>query len=424
MGGACATSRPISHQGFLEGVVQEVARDGKSVRILSTAGKFTITRETDLSSAVVRGDPVYCLVEPERTLITPVSCVRQAVQGQVYRPAAAAYYLFKHINGATLVLPLSALSTSFEVTGKPVDCILQKHNGQLEFKIEKYNPFSHFIIEEAESRLLSRYRTDFKHTKKVNIQQIQQLKAHYAAFRRVRKDGNAFFRCIFVQFLEHFARKTTQISELEQFLTKVDSKSSYFAMLPDYQVYSDRVSSVLHKLRTVKMQNRGEELAVLQWMLQDMSVDLALVHYIRLLVANFTALHYRSARLKRFFITDVKEVVKRILAFGQEAESIVKYVIPNLLKVVLVQQDIATDCDEVFETLYAPEEAGHYPVLHVCKSSAQAYHILYSETQHAVDGYDLATHTYDLTAPSEALKKEAETLYLDICPSSLHAIQT
>ena len=425
MGGACAISRPVSHQGFLEGVVKSVARDGKSLQIVSTTGQLTQTRQLDPSFPLSRGDPVYCLFEADQTLITPLSSVSQRVQGLVYRPGGAGYYLFKPGNGGILVLPLWVLSTSFEIDAKQVGCVLQRTGTGLELKIEQYNPFCHYTVEAAaEKRLLARYRSDFDHTKKVNPLQVSHLKAHYSAFRRVRKDGNAFYRCIYVQLLEHFSRKTTPIAEIQQFIGRVDSKMSYFAMLSDYQVYSDRVSSVLHKLHGLKAQGNCEELATLQWILQDSSVDLAFIHYVRLLVANFTALHYRSARLKRFFMTDVKEVVKGILAFGQEAESIVKYVIPDLLRVVLVQQDVAIDCDEVFESLYAPEQEGRYPVLHICKSSARAYHILYSETQRNIDGYDLTSHAYDLTQPSDSLRKESGALYRMISPSCQHSVQT
>jgi len=423
MGGACATNRQAPREGFLEGVVKDIARDGKTVRIFSTTGKFTIERQLEHPPTITRGDSVYCLVNSDRTVITALSSVVTAVAGQVSRPAAAGYYLFQPASGAVLVLPLTSLRTSFEVASKPVDCVLRRAGAKLELKIEHYNPFCYYVLEEAtQKRLLARYRSDFEDTKKVNEQQLKHLRTQYAAFRRVRKDGNAVYRCVFAQFLEHLSRKTTPITELEDFLSQVDSKMSYFAMLQDYQVYADRVSSVLHKLHSLKSQGNCEELAALQWMLQDTSVDLALVNYLRLLVANFTALHYRSARLKRFIITDVRDVVSVILAFGQEAESVVKYVIPDLLKVVLVQQDVAVDCDQVFETFYAPEAQGRYPVLHLCKSSARAYHLLYSETQHSIDGYDFATHSYDLTAPSPALQKQSEALYRAIAPSSQHSV--
>lgn len=425
MGGACATNRQVPREGFLEGVVKDVARDGKTVRILSTTGKSTIVRQLENPPTITRGDSVYCLVNSERTVITSLSSIVSAVQGQVCRPSAAGYYLFQPASGAVIVLPLASLRTSFEVAGKPVDCVLRRVDTKLELKIDKYNPFCHYCVDDsAQKRLLARYRSGFEDTKKVNEQQIKHLQADYSAFRRIRKDGNAVYRCVFVQFLEHLSRKTTPITELEEFLSQVDSKMSYFAMLPDYQVYADRVSSVLHKLHSLKSQGNCEELAALQWMLQDTSVDLAMVNYLRLLVANFTALHYRSARLKRFIITEVKDVVKGILAFGQEADSIVKYVIPDLLKVMLVQQDVAVDCDEVFETLYAPEAEGRYPVLHLCKISARAYHILYSETQQTIDGYSLSTHTYNLMPPSLTLQKESEALYRVIGPSCQHSVQT
>ena len=425
MGGACATGRQVYREGFLEGVVKYVSRDGKAVCIFARAGKIRLDSEVDLPPTLTSGDTIYCLVEAELTVVTHPASLVCPIKGHVSRPNAAGYYLFQPETGSVLVLPLSVLLTSFAVATKPVDCILTKSASQLHLKVQKYNPFGHYAIEENnDKRLIARYRSGFEDTRKVNDKQLKQLGTQYAAFRRVKKDGNSLYRCIFTQFLEHLSRKTTSVAELDLFISQVDSKLSYFAMLPDYQVYADRVSSVLHKLRSIKLLECNEELPSLQWVLQDTSVDLALVNYLRLLVANFTALHYRSSRLKRFVITDIKDVVRSILTYGQEADSIVKYIIPDLLKVILVQQDVSIDCDEVFETLYAPEDEGRYPVLHVCKSSAQAYHILYSETQQLVDGYDLTSHTYDLMRPSDELVKVSEALYRDIGHSGQHAIQT
>ena len=195
-------------------------------------------------------------------------------------------------------------------------------------------------------------------------------------------------------------------------------------MLPEYQQYSDRVSSVLHKLRTIKAAGQGEELPCAQWILQDTSVDLAMVNYLRLLVANYAAVHCRSARLKRFMNTDAREVVKSILTYGQEPETIVKYVLPDLLGVVILQQDVSIDCDEVFETLYAPEKEGIYPILHICKSSSGSYHILYPVSASLIDRYDYQTNSYDLVFQPEDGKTASGLLYFAVSDGGRHSIQT
>jgi len=424
MGSACGNNRR-ERLGFQEGVVQAVGKDQASVQVLCTQGGFLVTRPLDpaLCRALTPGDQVHCYID-DQTITVARAPTHTEHTGKVTR-AAAGFYLFQE--GSDLyLLPGHSLLTSFEVSTKPVDCLLAYSATQgFTLRIVKYNPFAHFTLDETgDKRLIARFRTGFGDSDGVNLAQLRRLSEKYAAFRRVTKDGNAVYRCIIVLYLEHLCRKTTPLGEFEAFTAKVDSKESYFAMLQDYQTYADRVSSVLHKLQSLKAAGRGEELPSLQWILQDMSVDLALINYLRLLVANFTAMHYRSSRLKRFINIEIKELVRNLLAYGHEADCIVKYIVPDLLGVVVIQQDVSVDCDEVFETYYTPTKAGKYPELHFCRSASSSYHLLYTVPQQQVDGYDCTANTYDLSPVSERLDKVKELLYHEINPSDLNAIQT
>lgn len=425
MGSACGNNRR-ERLGFQEGVVQAIGKDQASVTVLCTQGGFLVTRPLDpvQCQSLSLGDQVHCYID-DQTIALSRSPSRTEHTGKVTR-ASSGYYIFQETPDLFYLLPGYSLLTSFEVSSKPIDCLLTYTAPQgFSLRVAKYNPFAHFTLDEAgDKRLIARFRTGFNDSDGVNQAQLRRLSERYSAFRRVTKDGNAVYRCIIVLYLEHLCRKTTSLAEFEAFTAKVDSKESYFAMLPDYQSYADRVSSVLHKLQSLKAAGRCEELPSLQWILQDTSVDLALINYLRLLVANFTAMHYRSSRLKRFINIEIKELVRNLLAYGHEADCIVKYIVPDLLGVVVIQQDVSVDCDEVFETYYTPTKAGKYPELHFCRSASSSYHLLYTLPQQQVDGYDCTAHTYDLSPTSEVLEKVKELLFHEINASDLNAIQT
>mmetsp|Transcript_31831 Transcript_31831/g.31543 ORF Transcript_31831/g.31543 Transcript_31831/m.31543 type:complete len:134 (+) Transcript_31831:388-789(+) len=57
---------------------------------------------------------------------------------------------------------------------------------------------------------------------------IEKLGTEYAAFRRSRGDGNCYYRAVGVSYIEYLCRPTTNLSEFEKFIRKLEKREGIF----------------------------------------------------------------------------------------------------------------------------------------------------------------------------------------------------
>ena len=435
MGTGCSNVKTVTHPAFSRGRVKAVDLKRARVKIACASGHtFDHPCDAEVLLRVQRGDPAFTYMTRDGFTVTFLELIPEGEVGGKGHISEPDCILFtRGDDQQLLVFPIEAYKSSVDIRGRDVDCVLSRQSDHFEVRVTHYNPFLFYPADTLNDvRLISRYRLKLndmaksspnKQNKHSNSQ-FQRLGEGATAYRKVKHDGNAYYRCLVTLLMEHLCRKTTPMAEFDAFLEKVENRQGYFALIPEHEEHQARLLVLLHNLRKVKAAFPSEAMVALQPFLQDPSVDMSLINYFRLTIANFIALHHRQQRYKRFIVSDIKEVIRGVMKYGVEAEGLVKYAAPELLGLLIVQLDVSIDSDEVFETYYSPSGMGKYPIIKICKSSSSTYHALYTEETLLVDGYDIENHTYSLRDAAEADMAKAASLYHEVVPSSLHAIVT
>lgn len=427
--------KTVTHPAFSRGRVKSIDQRRSRVKIACASGhSFDHMCKPEVVAALQPGFAVFTYMTRDGFTVTfPQLMLDGEVKGKAHINEPDCIIFTSAQDQQQDVFPIDVYKSSVDIRGRDVDCSLVKEADAFAISVTDYNPFLFYPVDSlSDTRLISRYRLRLNDMAKSSpnkqnkhsVAQFQRLKEGATAYRKVKHDGNAYYRCIVTLFLEHLCRKTTSLGELDAFIEKVDMRQSYYAMIPEFEVHQTRLLGLLQNLRKIKANFPCETIVSLQPYLQDPSVDLSLINYFRLAIANFIAVHHRQQRYKRFIMSDIKEVIRCVMKYGVEAEGLVKYAAPELLGLMIVQMDVSIDSDEVFETYYSPSAMGKYPIIKICKSSSSTYHVLYTAEMQEIDGYDMENHTYSLRQATDADQRKAASLYHEVVPSSLHAIVT
>lgn len=435
MGAGCSSVKTVTHPAFSLAKVKSVDVKRGRLRVACSSGhSFDHTFPSETLNSIQKGTTVYTYMTREGFTVTiPGLLPEGEIKGKAHMIDPECIIFTKGDDSTSVVVPVDTYKSSVDIRGKDVDAVLCRQGDTLTVTVTAYNPFLFYPIDTAvEVRLISRCRLRLndmakaspgKHNKH-SQRQFQRLGESAVAYRKVKHDGNAFYRCIVTLYLEHLCRKTTPLTELDAFLEKVQDRQGYWALIAEHEEYQTRLLSLLLEIRKIKATYPSDAMVTLQPKLQDPSLDMAAINYIRLAIANFIALHHREQRYKRFIISDIKDVIRGVMKYGVEAEGLVKYAVPELLGLMIVQMDVSVDSDEVFETYYSPSAVGRYPVMRICKASSSTYHVLYPAEVQTIDGYDMEAHTYSLTPVRSEDQLKTSSLYHEILPTSLHAIVT
>lgn len=435
MGTGCSNVKTVTHPAFSRAKVKAIDSKKGRLRVICASGHtFDHTASSELLALVQKGELVFTYMTKDGFSVTvPRLLPEGETKGKAHIVEPECIIFTRGDDNSQVVLPTDTYKSSVDIRGKDVDSVLVKQGESLSMTVVTYNPFLFYPLDNmSEVRLLSRYRLKLQDMvksspnkqNKHSQRQFQRLGEGAVAYRKVKHDGNAFYRCLMTVYLEHLCRKTTPLSELDAFVEKVEQRQGYWALISDHEEFQVRLLTLLQELRKIKAAFPCDAQVALQPRLQDSSLDMAIINYIRLAIANFIALHHREQRYKRFIISDIKEVIRGVMKYGVEAEGLVKYAAPGLLGLMIVQMDVSIDSDEVFETYYSPSAVGRYPMVRICKAGSSTYHVLYSSEVQSIDGYDAEAHTYSLAAVRQEDQTKAAALYHEILPSSLHAIVT
>lgn len=435
MGTGCSNVKTVTHPAFSRAKVKAVDVKRGRLRVICSSGHtFDHSLPAELLALVQKGEAVFTYMTREGFIVTvPRLLPEGETMGKAHLVEPECIVFTRGDDQNQVVLPAETYKSSVDIRGKDVDSVLAKQGEALAVTVVAYNPFLFYPLDNvSEVRFISRYRLKLQDMiksspgkqNKHSQRQFQRLGEGAAAYRKVKHDGNAFYRCVMTLFLEHLCRKTTPLTELDAFVEKVQQRQGYWALISDHEEFQSRLLSLLLELQKIKASFPCDALVALQPRLQDSSLDMAITNYIRLAIANFIALHHREQRYKRFIISNIKEVIRGVMKDGVEAEGLVKYAAPELLGLMVVQMDVSVDCDEVFETYYSPSAVGRYPMVRICKAGSSTYHVLYSREMQSIDGYDEEAHTYNLGPARPEDHTKAAAQYHEIVPSSLHAIVT
>lgn len=237
---------------------------------------------------------------------------------------------------------------------------------------------------------------------------ITNLRSHYSAFRRVADDSKSSYRCIGICYLEHLFRYSTDISELDDFISKL-SMNDVFRPHSINQFSRPRFINFLQAMRQKKISGlncieKFTETAL------DPGFDDDLVAEIKCLVLNaidqFSSLaNFQSNE------TESPEALKHRIQNEQiELSSAEFRYLSEILKVCIILKFI-----NINDTYYIyPDNPVGMPIIHILNSTMQ-YDIIYTYDQMVADKYDPNSHSF--------MKTELHHIELLACKDTLYLSQ-
>ena len=215
---------------------------------------------------------------------------------------------------------------------------------------------------------------EFKHNPIIQ-QSIQEMAKNYSSWRPCRGDGNCYFRAVGVSLVEHFAKSTCPIHQLNKFYNCLQAKKGVYSSIPNY-TQREKFLELLAYIYKLKLHSPETAIQEIQNLFQDSALDQVLVSEMRTLAYNYLIHHYKSPEISYFMIGSIESVSGNILEFGKEAEGVVFYCMAKVLQVNITH--IIMDRSSLSKTKFESDN----PVadLHVLLRPGH-YDILYPEEQ-------------------------------------------
>jgi len=216
----------------------------------------------------------------------------------------------------------------------------------------------------------------------------------YKSWRRVRGDGNCYYRAVGTQHFEHLCSPITDVAEFDGLLYNLEKKELYFSNVEnyiggDFNIYFDQ----LNYLRSlVQQRNTQETYEQLERLLADRSFDLATVKLMRLLTANFLYIHYDDPRLKDFTFEDKNQVFSAIITMNNEAECLALFALPSIFKCSITIESTSNDAD-YHSDVYEPWGVGVFYKMAVWFRPGH-YECIGTGLEAMAQGYDIKTRKY------------------------------
>lgn len=148
---------------------------------------------------------------------------------------------------------------------------------------------------------------------------IDLLKGSYSSWRRVKSDGNSFYRAIGVSYYEHLLRPSTSIQEFLKYLNLLTRSNHLYVYNIDKQFFNYHYDqlSILYRLKDSKDK---KAYSVLQDLFQDENFDIGMVSEMRRVTAKFIVDHSSEA-INSSLEASFDEYLQNILTWGKESEN-------------------------------------------------------------------------------------------------------
>jgi ubiquitin thioesterase protein OTUB1 len=223
------------------------------------------------------------------------------------------------------------------------------------------------------------YRYDLDFTMFVN-----KLEMKFSHWRRIRGDGNCYYRAVGVGLLEMCVAEGP--ASLSEFIGKAFSKQDYFRQIPEYpwnaQLFCQQLRHLLHNVSQSPAQGR----AALESSLLDAEFDDSLVKLVRITVANYLLDNLK--KLEDFIAGEsAYKIITETLSMRAEAEGVMFSAAPVVFNCNITH--ISANATELRTDLFRAEQVtarnltiwyrfGHYDLLYVSGSpliNPLAYHV-------------------------------------------------
>jgi hypothetical protein len=226
------------------------------------------------------------------------------------------------------------------------------------------------------------------------VEYAKAISKSYSSWRRVRGDGNCYYRAIGVALLEHFCRFTTPFDELELFIYKLENDHAYRGRDIDHYFRQAFVKN-LKKLLQIK-RNSEPAIEVLQSYLADEKFDYSLVVEMRVIAANSLEDNQNSPELQNYLFEGIEPVLANITQIGNEAEGIEFRLMSEGLGTYIKHVSIFDEQTYIF----SPATKSKAPLIHILYKTGH-YDLLYTPEQNLIDRYNQPKYIFDSYPQSE-----------------------
>jgi len=217
---------------------------------------------------------------------------------------------------------------------------------------------------------------------------VRSLASRYTHWRKGRGDGNCYYRCVAISYLEYLCRNSTPLDHFAAFYMKVFKQEN--VIIPDQlAVHYRKFINPFQRLYIEK--GRGQALICLQTCLQDPDFDLGIVAVFRCLALYALCQLKQHPDFSAFFIEGEDTCEADMGTMGKDAEGMIFHAMANALdaKIVHITLSNAALRDDSFQ----PQTPGQKVVLHVLFKPG-SYDVLYPHAVQLQDQYEYASNSF------------------------------
>lgn len=250
----------------------------------------------------------------------------------VYSELSDEHYLVHHQLDTLQASELEVLSPAL------IDQEIE-HTSQLDQRIQElplYTDQDLEILAEENLLTISKYRLPLRALKLAFkfkegfSEQVDILTSKYESWTRSRGDGNCYYRCVGVSYLEYLFRRSTPLQKAQKFLNSLLSQQGIYSLYnedPNSKDYRNMITTNIQHMITIKANvldnldclDYSQVLIRLHDLLQNEEFDLAIIKELRNLAANYLL---ATEDLHPFLDVSLDNQLQHMRTIGTEASGI------------------------------------------------------------------------------------------------------
>lgn len=218
---------------------------------------------------------------------------------------------------------------------------------------------------------------------------VKKLVGKYTHWRRIRGDGDCYYRAVAVSFLEYLCRRTTGVGELSQFVQGLQHQNIAY-VIPGFESQYKYFLRRISELATAKSTFQ-DAFAMLQNCLQEAKFDQSAAAVFRCIsYYSFEELLDKNPDFSNFLDNSIENYLELMTTKGKEAEGVIYRAMAHGLGVDI--DHVTLDALQCREDRY--EGGGKKEVVLSLLYKPGHYDVLYSMKVQAVDQYIYATNSF------------------------------
>ena len=241
------------------------------------------------------------------------------------------------------------------------------------------------------------------------VENIQSLSDTYCGWRKVRGDGNCYYRSvisIYILNIFHFNDDQQRVLRLLGILRKIASSDLLNENITEYDDYMNALKSITDIFNHLYLNRSNEKLknfCIISHLLQDKKFDLKLIRVARLL--SYAAFLGPEGDFIKPFLdeSEVESIKDRILQMGTEAEGVELSLCPLALDIIVKQINVFDNL--LYNTFPVDDENLDNSlakfVIHIISKCRGHYDSLYAIVDMEKDDYCIHENLYQIDVGQE-----------------------